>query len=154
MKSLVGDQSALSPWLLDLTVAAKIPFYRVCDNPCANHIEIYIDEALQKMPPCLHRRRMITILPKGTFSVFPLVVLLACPSGYKLYRSWNRHSITVICHEQVDVIRSYDVVQYHQPIAFLGLPQPLQIPATVLENFSRNSLLWHRCVMCQMCPAM
>ena len=104
MKSLVGDQSALSPWLLDLTVVAKIPFYWVCDNPCANHIEIYIDEALQKMPPCLHRRRMITVLLKGTFPAFPLVVLLAGPTGYKLDRSWNRHSITVISQEQVHVL--------------------------------------------------
>ncbi len=50
--------------------------------------------------------------PEGTFPVFPLVVLLAGTSSYKLYRSWNRRSITVISHEQVHVIRSYHLVQY------------------------------------------
>ena len=63
MKSLVGDQSALSSWLLDLMVATKNPFYRVYDNPCTHHVEIYINEALQKMPACLHLWKILTGIP-------------------------------------------------------------------------------------------
>ncbi len=87
------------------------------------------------MPPCLHRCRMITVLPKGTFPAFSLVVLLTGPTGYKLHRSWNRRSLTIIRHKNVDVMRSYHVVQYHQAITFLGFQKPLQIPAPVFGKF-------------------
>jgi hypothetical protein len=120
---------------LDLAVAAENPLFRMSNHTCTHHVKIDVDQTLQKMSIGVYRCRMIAILPEGTFASFPLVVLLACPSVGKLHRSWNGCSITGISHQQVHVIRSHHLIQYHQAVALLRLPKPLQIPATIFGKF-------------------
>jgi hypothetical protein len=56
------------------------------DNARSNHVQIDINHALNQMGIRLYCRSMITILPKGTLPILPLIVFLACSPRNQLHR--------------------------------------------------------------------
>jgi len=85
---------------------------------------------------------------------FSLIELLGCPACDQLNRSWDGFAFAAVEYEQVDVVRSGHIVEDPQSVAFLGFKEPHSKDLRSLWNLKRNSLLWHRWVMCHAYPGM
>ena len=57
------------------------------DNAGTNHIQIDVYQASQQMFTGFNGGRMVSILPEGTFPVFPTVIFLGSSSGDKRGRA-------------------------------------------------------------------
>ncbi len=73
-------------------------------NPRSNHIQININQALDRVNSTFNVSGMVPVFPEGPFPYFPLVVLLSNPAGYQLNRFWNDLLIFISYNQKVDVI--------------------------------------------------
>jgi hypothetical protein len=100
-------------------------------NVCAHHIKIDIDHATGKMIIGLHCGRMVPVFPERAPATFPVVVLLCCSPCDQLHAARD-FALSLVSHQQVNVIGSGDIVQDAQPIAFARLVEPVQPMFAVL----------------------
>ena len=57
------------------------PLRWVLNNSISDHIQIDINQTSEKVFACFYGRCVITIIPKGTFAGFPLIVFLSRFAG-------------------------------------------------------------------------
>jgi hypothetical protein len=72
--------NVLSPGTLNLVVSSVRPLPWMAHNTTSEHVQVYVYETTQKMLPGLDGRSMVAIFPESAFSLFSLVVFLACPA--------------------------------------------------------------------------
>ena len=108
-------------------VTTKRPLGRVAYDPCANHLEIDIEEALNQVAACFHSRRMITIFPVCPLPILPLIEFLSRPSCHQLNGVRNDLPPTLVSDKKVDGVGGHHRVEQAQTEALLGFEKPLQI---------------------------
>src|SRR5271157_5082672 len=63
-------------WVLNLTVAAVKPSGRMFHRCGPNHVQVHVNDTLDKMSIRLDCGCVIAVFPKCAFSLFPLVIFL------------------------------------------------------------------------------
>jgi len=111
----------------------------VIHNAGPNHIHVHVNQTLNQMVVCFHRRRMIPVLPESTFSLLPLIIFLPRPSCYQLYGFRDDISFSVVSYQEMDVVGGHHVIQNAQTKAFPGLEKPSQpspsVPGKLQQKF-------------------
>ena len=81
---------------------------------------------------------VVAVLTESSLSLFPVVEFLTCSSRNKL--NGFRDYVLPVCvlNEQVDMVRRYYIIQYHQTITLPRLIQPLQPTMTVFGKFKQK----------------
>ena len=83
---------------------------------------------------------MITIFPKRTFLFLSLIIFLPGPARYQLNRVRYHIPITIIRHQNMDVIRGEYIIQHAEPVTLLCLKRPLQPSPTVSGELQKEFL--------------
>jgi hypothetical protein len=73
-------------------------------SPCTNHVQININQALNQMGIRLYGRSVISIFPKGSLTVLPLIVFLTCPARDQLHRFWYNPLSLIIPYHQMNMV--------------------------------------------------
>jgi hypothetical protein len=110
-------------------------------NPSANHVQVYVNEALNQMPISFHRRRMVTVFPVRPFPVLPLIKLLPSPSGDQLNRIGDDISLAVVSDKKMNMVGGHHVVEHTQPEPLLGFEKPLEPSVPVFAKPEKELLL-------------
>ena len=76
---------------------------------------------------------VITIFPERPVPILPLVVFLRRSPGDELHALLD-NIYAGILHQEVDMIRCHQIVQYGETEPLLCLKHPMQIPATVARK--------------------
>ncbi len=61
-----------------------VPIGGVIDHSGPDHIQVYIDKALDQMLPAFHGGGVITIFPEGPSPILPVIVFLSHSAGRQL----------------------------------------------------------------------
>jgi len=113
----------------------------VAYDPCTNHIEIDIEEALNQVAACFHSRRMITIFPVCPLPILPLIIFLTSPSCNQLNGIRDYVSFAVVSDKEVDVVGRHHVVEHAQTEALLGFEKPLEITTPISAKLEQKFFL-------------
>jgi hypothetical protein len=106
------------------------------------------DTGSNENPP-LHGGSMITIFPKSTPAIFSLIIFLDCPSCNQLYGLGDDLFAFCIPYDEMNMVGSYRV---EIPRRFFASKSHYTHRRLSRANFSKNSLLWQRWVMCHTYP--
>jgi hypothetical protein len=119
-------QDIFSSRPLDLVVTGMEPLRWMINNTGTHHVQIDVGTAAEKMIPVFDGSCMITVFPKGSIAVLPLIELLAGPTGDQLHGFRNDITAAIVGHKQMDVVGSNHVIQNLQTIPFSRLIEPLK----------------------------
>ena len=135
------DQSVSLPGVLYLVVSAQKAIPKgespLLLEPCSNRCKPCIESNETR----LHRGRMITIFPKSTFPILPLVIFLARPSSYQLHRLRDDLPLLSVPDKEVNMVRSHRIIQDTRPEPLLPLEKPLQPPSPISGKPQKELLL-------------
>jgi hypothetical protein len=101
----------------------------------------YVNEAMNQMPICFHRRRLITVFPVGRLPAFPLIKFLPSPPGDQLNRIGNDVSIAIVPDKKIYMVRGHHIVEHTQAEPLLGFEKPLEPSAPVSVKPEKELLL-------------
>ena len=73
--------------------------------------------------------------------MFSLIIFLARPSSYQLYRLRNSLPLLSILEKEVNVIRSHRIVQDTRSESLLSLKKPLKPPSPISDKPQEELLL-------------
>jgi hypothetical protein len=105
-----------------------------------NHIQVDVGDAAVQMVVGFNCRGMITIFPESTFAILPQIELLGGSASDQL-QAWRNCFLTVIQHQQMDVIGGDNEIEDFEAKTFLGLIQPMLIAPAVMREFQKEFLL-------------
>ena len=87
------------------------------------------------MAAAFNGRGMIPVFPKGSFTVSPLIILLAGPPGYELHGLGNDLMIVIDGNQKMDMIGGDHIIQNGQSKSLPGFREPAQSALTVFGKF-------------------
>lgn len=118
-------------------VTGVFPLHWVLDHACTDHVQVDVDQALDKMVVGRHGGGEVAVFPKSTFPGFALVVFLGDPPGCQL-EAFADGAWFAILHQEVDMVASDDVVENGQPIPLMCLEQPVSPTDSVTPEFQQE----------------
>jgi len=80
------------------------PFSRMNYNSSPDHVKINICQTSNQMLISIHSSCVVAIFPKGSLSVFPLIIFLTDSACHKLQGPRNCIKIMVAVHQKMNVI--------------------------------------------------
>ena len=103
-----------------------------------NRVKIDIYDTTEKMLSCFYCCCVVSILPKCSLSILPLIVFLPRSTCDELYGSRNDLSITIVGDKKVNVVGGDHIVQDCQTIAPPGLIEPVKPSSSVLGKLQKK----------------
>ena len=111
------------------------------DHSGPDHIQVYIDKALDQMLPGFHGGGVIAIFPEGPSPILPEIVFLSGSAGRQLDGFRDGIWFSSFYNKEMNVVGSGRVVQDPEPIAFFSLKKPGQPPPPVFREPQQELLL-------------
>ena len=122
-------------------ISAEHPFLRMSHDTGAHHIQVDVDHASQKVIPALDSRGVIPVFPERPMPLLPVVVFLSRAARRQLQAAGDRIGLTLVDHEQMDVIGGDHVIQEMQTLLTARLFQPIQISSSISIESQQEILL-------------